>query len=106
MSNVALFGFVKELAQPGAKYYKLALAREISNHLFLKATLGTSSGELTEEDMTHILGRFLIVLQTLNGKSPLPPPSMTAQSPAGPEAYAPRAVRDDVLRAVEKAITE
>jgi hypothetical protein len=104
MSNTALFGLIKELQRPDAKYYKLALAREISNHLFLKSTLGISSGELTEQDMTLILGRFQLVLQTLN-QPPLPPPSMTQPLPAGPEAYAPKAHRES-LRTVERLASE
>lgn len=93
MSNAALLGFISELAKPENKFHRLALLREVSNHLFIIATLGKSSGELTEEDMLIILQRFSIVLKTLqatNGN-----PQTIARLPTGPEAYAPRKIRDE-----------
>ena len=107
----ALGRFVLQLQDGAAKYQRLALAREISNHLFLRSTLGTSSGELTEQDMVTILERFAIALRTIEQ-----PKTTTQPLPIGPEAYAPKTVRDTLkhrvdalaamegLRAVEKAL--
>jgi hypothetical protein len=96
MSNGALQGFILGLVKSDARYYRLALAREINNHLFLLSTLGKSSGELNEGDMEHILGRFMIALKTLNL-----PEEITRQSPVGPEAYAPKKVRSEMVNALE-----
>ena len=57
-----------------------ALAREINNHVFIRATFQSGAQELTSDDMQFILTRFEIVERTL---------ALSARGP-GPEAFAPR----------------
>lgn len=91
VSNAALLGCIAELLKPEGRLQRIALQREISNHLYIVAALGKSSGELTDEDMTIILQRFSLVAKTLstNGKN-----QTIARLPIGPEAYAPRKLRE------------
>ena len=79
-SQKLLSGLIASLRRADNERLLEAMAREINNHVFIRATFQSGAQELTSADMQIILTRYELVETTL----------ALSERGHGPEAYAPK----------------
>lgn len=88
----SLLSLCNGLAGPQNATARKFFARELTNHMYLKANSPGFSGELTEQDVTIILLRMGLMFRTIQ------------QSELGHESYAPKENGHGGQEAVELAL--